>query len=185
MPLHQICQLTLWNFIRQDCYIVKTKYMPVGPVPLRVESCYVASAATYMSAGLVILPQTPLLFKHAYWLGVAARWVLAGPLPLKICMPADLLPLNPACLLALCFSICHTCWYGASLSAVLGGVVPHCRLCFWRGASLSAVPAGVVPHYRSCHLVWCLIISHTCWFGASLYVMPSGLVPHCMPCLLV
>ena len=28
MPLHQTCQLTLWNFISQDCYIVNTIYMP-------------------------------------------------------------------------------------------------------------------------------------------------------------
>ena len=38
-----------------------------------VESCYVAAAATYMPAGLVLLSQTPLLFKHAYWLSTAAR----------------------------------------------------------------------------------------------------------------
>ena len=46
----------------------------------RVESCYVAAAAavTYMLAGLVLLSQTPLLFKHAYWLSTAARWILAG-----------------------------------------------------------------------------------------------------------
>ena len=39
-----------------------------------VESCYVAAAAaaTYMPAGLVLLSQTPLLFKHAYWLSAAA-----------------------------------------------------------------------------------------------------------------
>ena len=43
----------------------------------RVES-YVAAAATYMPAGLVLLSQTPLLFKHAYWLSAAARWMLAG-----------------------------------------------------------------------------------------------------------
>ena len=46
----------------------------------RVESCYVAviAVATYMLADLVLLSQTPLLFKHAYWLRVAARWMLAG-----------------------------------------------------------------------------------------------------------
>ena len=53
MPLHQTCHLTMWNFIRQDCYIVNTTYMSAGPVPLREESCYVAAAATYMPAGLV------------------------------------------------------------------------------------------------------------------------------------
>ena len=49
----------------------------------RVESCYVAAAATYMPAGLVLLSPTPLLFKHAYWLTVAARWVFAGLWPLN------------------------------------------------------------------------------------------------------
>ena len=32
----------------------------------RVKNCYVAAAATYMSAGLVLLPQTPLLLKLAF-----------------------------------------------------------------------------------------------------------------------
>ena len=49
----------------------------------RVESCDVAAAATYMPAGLVLLSQTPLLFKHAYWLSAAARWRLAGLWPLN------------------------------------------------------------------------------------------------------
>ena len=43
----------------------------------------------------------------------------------SISMPADLLPLIPACLLVLCISICHTCVYGVSLSAVFAGVEPH------------------------------------------------------------
>ena len=61
-----------------------------------------------------LLPQAPLLFKYAYWLSAVARW-----------MPADLLQLNPAYLLVLCFSLCHTCGYGVALSAVPAGVVPH------------------------------------------------------------
>ena len=47
----------------------------------RVESCYIAAAETYMPAGLVLLSPTPLLFKHAYWLSAAARWMLAGLWP--------------------------------------------------------------------------------------------------------
>ena len=122
--------------------------MSTGPVPLREESCYAAAAATCMPTGLVYLPQTPLLFKHAYWLSAAARWLPAGPLSLNhISMPADVLPLNPAYLLSLCFSICHTCWYGDSLSAV---------------------PAGMVPHYQPYLLVWCLTIGNAFWCGASL-----------------
>ena len=142
MTLHQTCQLELWNFIRQNCcYVVTATYMPADPEQIRVESCYVAAAATNMPAGQVQLLHTPLLFQHAYW-NVAARWMHAGPLPLN-----QLLPLNSAYPLVLCFSICHTCW------------------CI---DSLSVVPAGVVLHYRPCRLAWCLIISHTCWRVASL-----------------
>ena len=50
---------------------------------MRLESCYVAAAATYMSAGLVLLSPTPLLFKQAYWLSAAERWMFAGLWPLN------------------------------------------------------------------------------------------------------
>ena len=53
MPLHQSCQLTMFNFIRQACFIVNTTYMSAGPVPLPEESYYVTAAATYMPAGHV------------------------------------------------------------------------------------------------------------------------------------
>ena len=40
MPLHQSCQPTPLNFIRQDCcYIVNATYTPAGRVPFLVESC--------------------------------------------------------------------------------------------------------------------------------------------------
>ena len=115
-----------------------------------------------MPDGLVLLSPTSQLFKHAYWLSAAARWMLAG-LWHSISMPVDLLPLNIACLLAVCFSICYTCWYGVSLSAV---------------------PAGMVSNYQPCLLVWCFIIGHAFWCSASLMVMSSGVVPHYRPCLL-
>ena len=144
-----------------------------------------------MPAGQVfLLPQTPLLFKYAYWLSAAARWMLAGSLPL-----------NLACKLVLCFSICHTCWYGVSLSAVPAGVMPHYRPyllmwclnispaelvwclsvghAFWCGVSLQAIPSGVVPHYQPCLLVCCLTIGH------ALSTMPIGVLPHYRSCLLV
>ena len=43
-------------------------------------TCHVETAApaTYMPADLVLLSPTLLLFKHAYWLSAAARWMLAG-----------------------------------------------------------------------------------------------------------
>ena len=100
-------------------------------------------------------------------------------------MPSDLLPLNPACLLALYFSICHTCCYGVSLSAVPAGVVPQYRPYFLVWCLTISRACCVMPHYRPCLLVWCLIISHACWYAASLQDMPSGVVSHCRPCHLV
>ena len=116
--------------------------------------------------------------KHAYWSSTAARWMLAGLWPL-ISMPADLLPLNNACLLVVCFSICYCCWYGVSLSAVPAGVLLHYRSCLlalyltishacWCCASLKAMYAGVVPHCRSCLLAWRVTIGHACWRGTSI-----------------
>ena len=85
----------------------------------RVESCSVAAAAAYMPAVLVLLPQTPLLFKHAYWLSAAAIWMLAGPWPLKqhACRP-------------FATQYCHSyCCYGVSLSAVPADVVSYYKPC--------------------------------------------------------
>ena len=82
----------------------------------------------------------------------------------SISMPADLLPLILACLLVLCISMCHTCVYGVSLSAV---------------------PAGVEPYYRPCLLVWCLIISHAFWCVVTPWATPSGVAPHHQPWPLV
>ena len=114
----------------------------------------------------------------------------------------------------LCFSICHTCWYGVSILAVPAGVMSHYRpyllmwclnistavlmwclsighaFClsighaFWCGASLQAMPSGVVPHYQPCQLVCCLTICHAFWRGASLSTMPIGVLPHYRSCLL-
>ena len=58
------------------------------PGRVLLQSCYAVAAATCMPAGQVyLLPQTPqLLFQYAYWLSVAARWMLSGSLSL-----------NPAC----------------------------------------------------------------------------------------
>ena len=82
----------------------------------------------------------------------------------SINMAVNLLPLNLACLPALCFSIRHTCWYGVSLTVL---------------------PAGVVPHYQQCMLVWCLTIGHVFWCCASLNVMSVVVVPHLRQYLLV
>ena len=95
----------------------------------RVESCYIAAAAatTYMPVGLVLLSQTPLLFKHAYWLNTAASLQDGCLLDCghSISMSADLLSLSIACLRALHFYIFYTCWYGVLLSVVSAGIVSH------------------------------------------------------------
>ena len=119
LPSYQTCQLTIINFISQDCYIVNTTYMPCREL-----------FATYMPAGLVLLSPTTLLFKHAYWLSAAARWMLAG-----------------LCLLLWCLTINRACWRGASLKVMPFDLVPHYQPCllvwcltignaFWCGASL-------------------------------------------------
>ena len=147
-----------------------------------------------MPASLTLLSQTPLLFKHVYWLSAAARWMLAGlwllnqyacwPFFTQYCMSAGVVLLHLLYLLV-----------GVSLSAISAGIVSHYQPCllvwwiiighaFWFGTSLSAMPAGVVPHYRPCLLVWCLTVGHVFWCGASLWAMPVGEVPHYKPCLL-
>ena len=123
------------------------------------------SSATYMPAGLVLLPQTPLMFKHAYWLNNVAIWMLAGPLSL-----------NQHAWRPSATQYCHSyCAYSVSLSAVHAGVVSYYRPCIlvWcltisRGASLKVMSFGVVPHYQLCMLVWCLTIGHAFWCDASL-----------------
>ena len=113
-------------------------------------------------------------------------------------MSVDLLPLNHACLLVLCFFICYTCWYCVSLPAVSAGVVPNYRPCLLvMGLTISrtcgvvphksafplswylisAISAGVVPPCRPCLLVWCLTIVHACWYGTLLSAMPVVVVP--------
>ena len=98
--------------------------MPAGRVPLHVElSC---CSCTYMPAGLVyLLPQTQLLFKYAYWLRDAAKWMLAGPLPLNrhACrsfdinssMSAGVVFLHLPYMLVWYLTISRACWCGASL----------------------------------------------------------------------
>ena len=60
-------------------------------------------------------------------------------------MPADLLSLNIACLLALCFSICYTCRYGVSLS--VPDRVAQSVTCLATDACLTADPgvASSIP----------------------------------------
>ena len=88
---------------------------------------------------VILLIQTPLLFKYAYWLSAAMRWMLAGTVPLnqhacpsfatQSCMssaiPVGMVSHYRPRLLVRCLAIGHTCWCGVSLSALPAGVVPH------------------------------------------------------------
>ena len=139
MPLLQTCQLKLWNFSGQDyCNVDNARYMPAGPVRLH---CYVAAAATKYVFWSSVTSINTTAVQTCLLVEWCARWVLAGPLPLNqyacqsfttqpvclpifyhsISMPADLLPLIPACLLYLpylrvwCLTISHAWWCGASL----------------------------------------------------------------------
>ena len=154
-----------------------------------------------MPASLVLLSQTPLLFKHVYWLSTAARWMLAGLWPLNqhaccsckmhACWPSVTVT-NTAtvqtCLLVENCCKMDACWTVATQSACL--LSPNIAwlkaLCFaicytswiscfcWYSVSLSASL-----------LVWWIIIGHAFWFGTSLSAMPVGVVPHYRSCLLV
>ena len=121
VKLQQICLRTWYHSIRHtprsnlqfETLLCKTDAWSSATL----ESCNAVATAIYMPACQVyVLPQTPLLFKYAYWLSAAARWMLAGSLLL-----------NTACQLVLCFSICNTCWYGVCLSGVPAGVMPNYR----------------------------------------------------------
>ena len=126
-PLHQTCQLTLWNPIRHVCcYLANVTYILAGPVPLLVESCLICrcSCNKYTCCPSATGTSTAAAFK------IPTGWVLLQDGRLldrcySISMPADLLPLNPACILVCCFYIWHTCacWFGVSLSAMPADVV--------------------------------------------------------------
>ena len=152
--------------------------MPSGPLEIKDKSYLTDAPPSDMPYKIVKLYQPKLLhcqyklhtvqrvvmsLQTCLLVSATVRWMLLDHSH-SISIPADILPLNIACLMALCFSFCYTCWYGVSLSAV---------------------SAGLVSHYKPCLLVWCLIISCARWYGASLKIMLFDLVPHYLPCLLV
>ena len=108
----------------QDCYIVNTTYMPCRKLLCRC-SCNIYAGWPSVTVTNAAAVQTCLLVE--YCCKMDACWTVATQ------SPADLLSLNFACLLELCFSTCYTCWYGVSLSDV---------------------SAGIVSHYQPCLLVW-------------------------------
>ena len=129
MPLHQTCQLTMINFISQDCYIVNATYMPCRELLCRcsyscnIYACWPSVTVTNTAAG-----QTCLLVECCCKMG--ACWTVAT---------------QSACLLTFCHPILHVCWRCASLSVIPAGMVSHYQPCllvwcittrraFWRGA---------------------------------------------------
>ena len=168
--------------------------LPAGPVPLHVESCYVA--ACWSSA----TPCRELLCRcscniYVCWPNTAA---VQTCLLVECCCKMDAswtVVTQSACLLTFCHSILHVCWRCASLSAIPACMESHyqpyllvwcptiSRAC-WRGASLQIMPFGLVLHYRPCLLVLCLTIGHAVWRDASLLAMYASVVPHYRPCML-
>ena len=143
MPLHQTCQLTMWNFIRQDWYIVSTTYMSGKTDTLSIQhicllvQCHSAKRAAYICA---------------CWPCVAATNTSAVQtcLLVECCCKMEAcctVATQSACLPIFCLSILHVC----------------CRCAF-----LSAIPAGMVSHCQPCLLVWCITIGHAFWCCASL-----------------
>ena len=116
MPLHQACQLTPWNFNSQDCYIANTTCMLCRELLCRC-SCNIYACWPSVSV------TTPLLFKHAYWLSTAAKWMLAGLWPLnqhawwtfvtQYCMSAGVVLLYLLYLLVWCLTISRVFWYSS------------------------------------------------------------------------
>ena len=130
-----------------------------------------------MPAGLVLLPQTPLQFKHAYWFSAAARWMPGGPLSLNqhacrsfashSCMSAVVVLLYLTYLLVWCLIVSRACWCGAHYRPrLLVQCLTMSRAC-WCGASLSAMSVSVVLQYRPCLLPWYLNRGHACWSDAT------------------
>ena len=161
MSLHQTCQLTMWNFISQDCYIVNTTYMTCRELLCRcrcnIYSCWPSVTVTNTAA-----VQTCLLVECCCELDAC----------LTVATQSE-------CLLNFCHSILHVCWWFASLSAIPTGMVSHYHPCllawcfivghaFWFDTLLSAMLVGVVPHYRPCLLGWCLTVGHVICCDASL-----------------
>ena len=166
MSLHLTCQLTMCNFISQDCYIVNTTYMPCREL---VCSC---------SCNICLLTYC-YCHQHRCCSNIHTCWVLLQDGCLLGCghsfsMPADLLSLNIACLLVLCF---YSIIPADMVSQYQRRLLVWCRMlawrfiighAFWFGTSLSVMHVGVVPHCSSCLLMWLFTIGHACWRGTLL-----------------
>ena len=127
--LHLTCQITLWNFISQDCYIVNTTYMSCKELLCRC-SCNIYACWPSVTVTNTAAVRTSLLVECCCKRD--ACWTVAT---------------QSACLLTFCHSILHVSWRCASLSAIPAGMVSHYQPCLlvwcltisrscWRGESL-------------------------------------------------
>ena len=126
-PVHHTCQLTVWNFIRQDCCLVE-----------------------YHSRELLCCCSCNI---YACWPSV---FTATNTATIQICL-----------LVEWCCKMDASCVFVTQSYMLAGVVTSICHTCRY-GVSLSAVPAGLLPPYRQCLLVWFLTISHACWYVASL-----------------
>ena len=129
MPLHQTCQLTMWNCISQYCYITNTTYIPCREL-LCCCSCNIYACWPSVTVTNIAAVQTCLLVEC--YCKMDACWTVAA---------------QSAFLLTFCHSILHALWGCASLSAIPAGMVSHYQPCLlvwcliisracWCGASL-------------------------------------------------
>ena len=174
IPFNQTCLLVHWKSDKGYSTDASTSDMPTNTVKLYQARLLLHSRCNVHPCWSSATPCRELLSCcscniYACWPSVftatstATGWVLLQDgCMLDHChsiMPADLLPLNHACLLVLCFSSYLPYMLVWCLTISPAG------LC---GVSLVAISSSVVPHYRSYLLVLCLTISHACRCGASL-----------------
>ena len=116
MPLHQTCQLKLWNFSRQDyCYVVSATYMLLFQwdfmaMSLQLQQIYVFWPC--VTSTKIAAVQTCLLVECFCKMG--ACWTIATQ---SVWLPIFY------------HSILHACWCCASLSAIPTFMVFHYQLC--------------------------------------------------------
>ena len=125
MPLYQTCQLTMCNFISQDCYIINTIYMPCRELLCRC-SCNIYACWPSVTVTNTAAVQTCLLVECCCKMD--ACWTVAT---------------LSACLLTFCHSILHVCWRCASLSAIPADMVYHYQPCL------------LVWYLTISHAYWC------------------------------
>ena len=105
IPIHQTCQLTLWNFISQGCYIVNTKYMLCWELcrcSCNIYACPPSDTATNTTAVQTCLPVECCCIMNACWIMATQSAFL----------PTVYHSILPLILLVWCLTISRVCWYG-------------------------------------------------------------------------